>query len=241
MTAPLVRLSGVSKYFGPVSALRQIDLEVGQGRMLAVFGPNGSGKTTLLSLLASLTSPTRGQIEYFGEFGQDAGSRRARIGLISHQLMLYGEMTARENLSFFARLYAVEGDRRAEELLQQLGLGDAMDRPVRTFSRGMKQRLAIARALLHEPDLLLLDEPFTGLDQHAAGMLRDLLKGLKNNRRTIVMMTHRLDIGAELADDLAILSLGRLAYYARHDEAVVERFEEVYSRTVAPTGTPQNP
>lgn len=239
MTAPLVRLSGVSKYFGPVSALRQIDLEVGQGRMLTVFGPNGSGKTTLLSLLASLTRPTRGQIEFFGEFGQDARGRRARIGLISHQLMLYGEMTARENLSFFARLYAVESARRAPELLQQLGLGDAMDRPVRTFSRGMKQRLAIARALLHEPDLLLLDEPFTGLDQHAAGMLRDLLKGLKNNHRTIVMMTHRLDIGVELADDLAILSLGRLVYFAHREEAVVEPFEDVYSRTVAPTGTPR--
>jgi heme exporter protein A len=206
---------GVARRFGHVRALAGVDLCLAAGQSLAVFGPNGAGKTTLLRVLAGLLRPDAGEVELFGRrlLRGDAAPRR-RIGLISHQSFLYDGLTAQENLEFYGRLYGL-GDRRARsrEALSRVGLLDRAGSVVGTMSRGMVQRLAIARALLHDPVLVLLDEPFTGLDQRAAGALREELARLLSERRTVVLVTHNLDEGLELATHVAIMTGGRFVEY----------------------------
>jgi heme exporter protein A len=195
--------------FGAIPALDGITFSLERGQTLAIFGPNGAGKTTLLRVIAGLIRPLRGAA------GVDGG-RRA-IGWIGHQTQLYNHLTVRENLRFWASLYDVpERDvaLREDDLLRRLGLARQADQQVRTLSRGQTQRAAIARALMHDPDVLLLDEPFTGLDRLAAEELRGLLGEQAAAGRATVIVTHNVEEGTELATDIAFMRDGRFVAYA---------------------------
>ena len=209
--APALEVAGLSKRFGHVRALRAVDFELAAGESLAVFGPNGAGKTTLLRVLAGLLKPDGGTVRFGGELlVRGNAEHRRRVGLISHHSLLYDGLTATENLVFYARLYSVPGPRAAAaRALAGVGLEERAADAVGTFSRGMIQRLAIARALLHDPEVMLLDEPFSGLDQAAAATLRQLLGRLRAERRTMVLVTHNIDEGLELATHVAIQVSGR--------------------------------
>jgi heme exporter protein A len=210
---PLIEMRGVIKRFGHVTALSGVDYQVVPGEAVTLFGPNGAGKTTLLRMIAGLSRPTEGELLLDGEpviDGADEALRR-RIGYISHQSLTYGRLTARENLLFFARLYGVpDEETKVETLLQEVGLSRRADDVVDTFSRGMKQRLSIARALVHDPDIILLDEPFTGLDQHAAEMLKRMFASLREKGRTLIMITHNLAVGIAMSGRVAVQVAGRI-------------------------------
>jgi len=214
-----LEVAGVTRRFGHVRALRGIDFRLGVGESLAVFGPNGAGKTTLLRVLAGLLKPDSGEVRFGGErLVRANAAHRRRVGLISHYSLLYDGLTAAENLAFYARLYGIADPRAAAARgLAAVGLEPRGSDQVGTFSRGMVQRLAIARALLHDPDVMLLDEPFSGLDQRAAAALRDLLGRLRAERRTMVLVTHNIDEGLELATHVAIQVAGRFASLGRRD------------------------
>ena len=205
----------LARSFGPVRALRGVSFALNRGDVLAVFGPNGAGKTTLLRLLAGLLRADAGEVRIHGSpLVRDDGAQRRRIGLISHASLCYDGLSAAENLEFYARLYHLPDPRGvARRALESVGLADRATSLAGTMSRGMVQRLAIARALLHEPDVVLLDEPFTGLDQAAAAALSGQLVRLAAERRTVVLVTHNLDEGLELATHVAIQTRGRFAEY----------------------------
>jgi len=208
----MIEVRGLSKNFGSQAALRGIDLNVRRGEFLTVVGPNGAGKTTLMRVLATLTRPTEGRVEVGGyDLARQPAAARRLIGFVSHQPLLYDELTAEENLRFYARLYGVsEAKAQISTALSWVGLTARRGDLVRTFSRGMKQRLAIVRALLHDPPLLLLDEPYTGLDQEAGEILHKMLAILRYRERTVVMTTHNLERGMALADRVVMLVKGRI-------------------------------
>jgi len=225
---PRLEAHQVTRSFGPVRAVEGVSFRLAAGEFLTVFGPNGAGKTTLLRLLGGALRPTSGEVRIAGQSLDPAETAwRSRIGVLSHQGFLYGHLTAAENLAFYGRLYGVERERGAEAL-ERVGLQDRADRPVRTFSRGMRQRLALARTLLHDPDVVLLDEPYTGLDAHAAAVLRDVLAQLKDGRRTVVLVTHNLAEGLELADHVAILVRGRFVHLAPRPTSDAAAFAPFY-------------
>ncbi len=201
--------------FGPVRAVDGVTFRVEVGELLTIFGPNGAGKSTLLNLLAGAMRPTAGEIRMGGRLRSHGEVEwRRGVGILSHQTFLYDPLTAAENLRFYGRLFGVPSlDDRIQERLEAVGLASRRDDPVRGFSRGMRQRLALARTLLHDPEVVLLDEPYTGLDVHAAALLRDLLSSLKDGRRTVVLVTHDLTQGMELADRVAIQVAGRFAFH----------------------------
>jgi heme exporter protein A len=175
--------------------LRKLDLTIARGEFVALLGPNGSGKSTFIRLLAGLSKPTAGTIHIGGwELPREAHAVRGQIGLVSHKPLLYDNLTARENLQFFSRLYNLADSTRIPDLLGRVGLAKRGDDLVRTYSRGMQQRLSIARALLHKPDVLLLDEPYTGLDQDASATLDGLLAETQQDGHTILMATRRLGL-----------------------------------------------
>ena len=209
--APAVVLEAVEKRYGRLAALDGIDLNL-PGGALALLGPNGAGKSTLLRLVATLSRPTRGRILIRGRDARKEPERvRADVGLISHQTFLYEDMTAGENLRFYGRLYGLDDLReRVRTALEDVGLSDRERDRVRGFSRGMKQRLAIARSTLHQPAVLLLDEPFAGLDTAARAMLSDRLQNLRRDGCTIILVTHDLHRGLSLTDRFAILNRGRI-------------------------------
>jgi heme exporter protein A len=211
---PIIEAQDLVKTFGIMPVLRRLDLAVERGEFVALLGPNGSGKSTLLRLLAGLSKPTAGTIRIGGwELPREAAAVRSQIGLVSHKPLLYDTLTARGNLQFFARLYNLSpSDKRIDVLLERVGLASRDRELVRTFSRGMQQRLSIARAMLHNPDILLLDEPYTGLDQDASTMLDDLVRFAQADGRTIFMVTHQLDRAATLASRVLILSRGVIRY-----------------------------
>ncbi len=209
--APVVSAAGLAKRFGPVTALAGVDFEVAAGAVVAVLGPNGAGKTTLLRILAGLARPTVGDVRYAG--GADRRRARQFVGYIGHATFLYPQLTARENLRFTARLYGVEdADARIAALLEELALEAVADRVAASFSRGLAQRLAIARALVHDPQLLLLDEPFTGLDPVSADQLATRIDALRGADRAVVLVTHDLARAAALADRTIVLVDGRVAF-----------------------------
>ncbi len=213
---PIIEVDALVKAFGLLPVLRNISLEISRGQFVALLGPNGSGKSTLLRMLAGLSKPTSGSVRIGGwELPQEAMAVRAQIGMVSHKPLLYGELTATENLRFFAGLYNLSDDTlndRIHTLLTQVGLKKRRDSLARTFSRGMQQRLSIARALLHDPDVLLFDEPYTGLDQEAGVVLDDLLTTAQSGGRTVVMATHQLERAARLSDRAIIISKGKIGY-----------------------------
>ncbi len=210
-TLEQVLVHGVTKLFGRQRALAGVDLELRAGRLCALLGPNGAGKSTLLGILSTLVRPTSGTVEY-GDGTLSPPDVRRTIGLLAHEPLVYGELTAVENLHFWAGLYSVnDASTRAAALLDEVGLdADARLRPARTFSRGMLQRLALARALLHRPRLLLLDEPFTGLDRDGAAALARTLAAARADGQIVVVVTHDLEAIAGLCDHIAVLRRGKL-------------------------------
>lgn len=232
-TEPLLEATALEKWYGPHPAVRGISFTLSSGEFLTLFGPNGAGKTTLLRLLAGSLRPTRGEIRFAGDDGDDEHGWRRRIGVLSHQTYLYGQLTAEENLRFYGRLYGLRDlPSRIDALLEQVGLQDRRTELVRNFSRGMQQRLALARTLLHEPEMVLLDEPYTGLDPHAARMLRGVLEHLRDGRRTILLVTHNLSQGLELADRVVIQAGGRWVFDAPRSSIDSATFEQLYSERV---------
>ena len=207
-----VAIEGVWKFFGDYPALRDISFTVDGGACLALLGRNGAGKTTLLRILAGLSKAARGSIAILGKDAR-AEATRQKIGVLGHGIGVYEELSAFENLRLFARLYGIaDPNKTAREWLERTGLERVRDGLVREFSRGMRQRLAVARAFLHNPSLLLLDEPFTALDDRAIKVLQDLLKNALQEGRTIIMSTHQLREALELATDVALINRGKLAF-----------------------------
>jgi len=201
------------KRFGLKTILRGVDFEVQPGEFVALLGPNGAGKTTFLRILASLSRPSLGEVNIAGyKLPQQATQVRARLGVVSHMPLLYGDLSAEENLRFYARLYGINNyEKRITEVLEMVGLETRRRDLVRTFSRGMQQRLAIGRAVLHDPDVMLFDEPYTGLDQDASSMLDDVLKTVARQGRTVVMTSHDLSRAEDLATRFDVLSRGIIA------------------------------
>ena len=232
----------VSRHFGRRRALTRVSLTCGAGTILGLLGPNGAGKSTLLAILSTLLAPTSGQVHYGTFDARSAGPRlRARLGLLGHDLYLYPELTARENLEFFARLYGLDHPReRVVRALAHAGLADRADDAVSGFSRGMRQRLALERALLHGPRLLLLDEPFTGLDDASGHALVSRLRGLRDEGAIVIAATHDLDLADGLLDEVAILREGRLLAVPRASGPLRERYRETIvaatSTAAAPAG-----
>ncbi len=231
--APLaVSARGLVKQFGRRRGLDGVDLEVPSGAFLSIFGPNGAGKTTLLRMLALLSRPTRGELSLLGvDALEEPDSLRSRIGLISHKPMLYGDLTARENLRFFASLYGDVDEARIDELLRLVELDHRCNDCARTFSRGMQQRLSIARALVNDPELVLLDEPYSGLDPHAAELFDELI-GRVRDGRTFVMVSHDLEKGFAMCSHALILARGRVVVCAEKERVDAAAFRDLYLATV---------
>ena len=206
----MIEINHLIKRFGPKMVLRGLDFQVERGEFVALLGPNGAGKTTLLRILASLSSPTLGQVRIAGfTLPQHSAAVRRRLGVVSHLPLLYGDLTADENLRFYGRMYALEHlEKRVSEVLETVGLLARRRDLVRNFSRGMQQRLAIGRAILHDPEVLLLDEPHTGLDQDACIMLDESLREVAVRGRTVVMTSHDLARAADLAGQFDVLTRG---------------------------------
>jgi heme exporter protein A len=217
-----VAIEGVWKFFGDYPALRDITFTVEGGRCLALLGRNGAGKTTLLRILAGLSKPARGSITVLGKDAR-AEITRQKTGVLGHGIGVYEELSAYENLRLFGRLYGVsDPNKTAREWLERAGLDRVRDGLVREFSRGMRQRLAVARAFLHDPSLLLLDEPFTALDDRAIKVLQDLLKSALEEGRTVIMSTHQLREALELATDVALINRGKLAFRGERTREMAE-------------------
>ncbi len=210
-----VTIRDVSRHYGRRRALSHVSLACRAGEVLGLLGPNGAGKSTLLAILATLLAPSAGEVRYGNLRLEDGGAAlRARLGFLSHDLHLYPELTARENLAFFARLYGLDRvGGRVEAALGHAGLAARGNDLVSGFSRGMRQRLALERALLHDPRLLLLDEPFTGLDDASVGALVGRLRALREAGRILVVVTHDLDVAEALLDKVAVLKDGRLVAF----------------------------
>jgi ABC-type multidrug transport system ATPase subunit len=206
-----VEINGLTKYFSHNLALRGIDLNVSEKEFLTILGPNGAGKTTLLRVIAVLTRPSSGSVRVAGfELGKESAEIRHHIGYVPHQTLLYDDLTAYENLKFYGRMYDVPNlEQRILALAEEMALSSHLHKLVHTLSRGMQQRFSIMRALLHDPSLLLLDEPETGLDKHARSTLGELI-GI--GTRTIIMSSHRLESALELGHRVAILASGRIKY-----------------------------
>jgi ABC-type multidrug transport system ATPase subunit len=206
-----VSAEDVSRHFGRRRAVSRVTFRAMRGMILGLLGPNGAGKSTLLAMLATLLRPSSGTIRY-GTLGVSASAQlRARIGVLGHDLFLYPELTARENLAFFAGLYGIsDGNGRARAALERAGLDARRDDPVASFSRGMRQRVALERALIHDPRLALLDEPFTGLDDASSGALLGRLRSLRESGTIVILATHDLDLAEGLLDQALFLREGRI-------------------------------
>ncbi|MBA4419580.1 MAG: heme ABC exporter ATP-binding protein CcmA [Anaerolinea sp.] len=208
----MIQVQGLIKRFGPKTILNKLSLEVKDGEFVALIGPNGAGKTTLLRILCSLSKPSLGVVSVAGfKLPGQAASVRQRLGVVSHMPLLYGDLTAAENLVFYGRLYCVPNlASRVEQVLELVGLSNRCGDLVRTFSRGMQQRLAIGRAVLHDPEVLLLDEPHTGLDQDACDMLDRVLRDVAVQGRTVLMTSHDFLRVQNLATRFDVLTKGRI-------------------------------
>lgn len=223
----------LSRTFGARKALDKVSFELPRGAFLSIFGPNGAGKTTMLKVLSTLTPPSKGSAKVVGlDVVEDAVELRERIGFISHNPLLYPDLTAEENLEFFANLYCIPDPKaRVKELLTAVELNHRRLDAVRTFSRGMIQRLSIARSLLHRPDVIFLDEPYSGLDPHAMDILDSLIEQVRAEH-TFVMISHDLQKGLELCSHALILAKGKIVLFDEHEAIDPEAFAATYRATV---------
>lgn len=223
----------LSKSFGTRKAVDDVTFSVPEGSFLSIFGPNGAGKTTLLRLLATLARPSSGEARLCGiDLKEQPDRARELIGMISHQPMLYPDLTAEENLMLYAELYGVaDPAARVAELLEAVGLAHRRLDQVRTFSRGMTQRTSIARALVHDPRIVFLDEPYSGLDPHAVDIFDELI-GAERRDRTFVMVSHDLAKGFAMCTHALVLARGRVVAFAPKDELDFEEFSRLYRQTV---------
>jgi ABC-type multidrug transport system ATPase subunit len=204
----VIVVTNLVKQFGRLAALRGVDANFVGGRMYAILGDNGAGKTTLLRLLAGLTSPSRGTIAILG--ASNLRSVCAQVGYMAHPSLLYDEMTGLENLRYFAQLYGIAGDDRCREVIVFVGLDPDLERPVGQYSQGMRQRMSLARALLHDPKLLLLDEPFSNVDVHSARHMVELLGKMRDSRKTIFIVTHQAQLLEGTADEFVWMESGKI-------------------------------
>ena len=229
----MIELKGLTKQYGLTPVLRGVSLSVAAGQFMTLVGPNGAGKSTLMRIVATLLAPSDGEVTVGGwPVPQFAQKVRPHIGVVSHQSLLYDDLTAADNLRFFARLYGLSAiEQRVEASLRQVGLRARARDAVGTFSRGMIQRLTIARATLHNPDVLLFDEPFTGLDQDASGILEELLEGERETGRTVLMITHDLIRAVRLSDQIAILHKGKIQQQLAADTISPAEFVKRYADT----------
>ena len=223
----------LSKAFGARKAVDDVSFALPEGSFLSIFGPNGAGKTTLLRVLATLARPTSGEASIAGiDIKENPDDARGRIGLISHQSMLYPDLTAEENLLLYAQLYGVvDPQARVDELLDAVGLSHRRLDLVRTFSRGMTQRVSIARALVHDPDVVFLDEPYSGLDPHAVDIFDALIDQVRGDR-TFVMVSHDLAKGFSMCTHALVLARGRVVTFAKRDDLDFDDFSKLYRDTV---------
>ncbi len=230
---PAVEVRGLSKAFGTRKAVDGVSFSLPQGAFLSIFGPNGAGKTTLLRVLATLARPSAGEARVCGvDLRENPDEVRGRIGLISHQSMLYPDLTAEENLVLYGELYGVaDPHARARELLDAVGLSHRRLDAVRTFSRGMTQRVSIARALVHDPDVVFLDEPYSGLDPHAVDIFDELIASARTGR-TFVMVSHDLAKGFGMCTHALVMARGRVVSFAPKDELEYDAFAQLYRDTV---------
>ena len=221
MSAAALEVSKVWKYYGDFPALRDIQLTIEPGSTVALLGRNGAGKTTLLRIVAGLSKASEGSVSIQGSSVREQSTRR-RIGVLGHGISLYDELSATENLILFAKLYGLDDpEKKALAWLERTGLDRVRDGLVREFSRGMRQRLAVARAFMHEPEVLLLDEPFTALDDRAIAVLQSLLADAHAFGRTIVLSTHQLREALEIATHVALIQRGQLAFTGERTQQMV--------------------
>ncbi|MDD5893734.1 MAG: ABC transporter ATP-binding protein [Coriobacteriaceae bacterium] len=231
--APALRVTGIEKRFGARRVLKSVDFELPQGASLVIFGPNGAGKTTLLRILSTLDRPSKGTCEALGlSYKEQVDEVRGCIGFITHNPMLYLDLTARENLVLFARLYGVDDpDKAANEMLSLVELKHRANDKVRGFSRGMTQRIAIARAFINDPRIVFLDEPYSGLDPHAAGIV-DRMLAESRQRRTLVTVSHSLESGFAQASHVLLLAKGRQVLFSQQSQLEYDEFKNVYYEQV---------
>jgi heme ABC exporter ATP-binding subunit CcmA len=226
----IVEVKGIGKSFGNIVALEEVDLRVKKGEFVTIIGPNGAGKTTLIKILSTLMKPSSGEGRIAGfDLRKEEETLRKNIGMLSHYTFLYENLTAHENLKFYGGLYEVENiEKEIKRVIEEVGLETRLYDTVRTFSRGMKQRLSIARSIIHDPSLLLLDEPYTGLDQWSERKFKNILRRFHEEGKTIIMTTHNLSSSLELGDRVIILNSGKIS----HDQEVsgmdLEGLERLY-------------
>jgi ABC-type multidrug transport system ATPase subunit len=207
VSSPAITVTNVIKQFGRFAALRGVNAEFDSGKFYAILGDNGAGKTTLLRALAGLAHPTQGTISILGMTPPDACRQ---IGYMAHPSLLYDEMSGMENLRYFARLYGIAGDERCVEVVRAVGLDPELTRPVGQYSQGMRQRMSLARAILHDPKILLLDEPFSNVDVHSAGEMVHLLRGMRDSGKTLFVVTHQAALLQGVADEFIWMLAGQI-------------------------------
>jgi heme exporter protein A len=235
VSEPLITVTKLDKTFGARWALRKVSFQVSQGEIVALVGPNGAGKTTMLRIIATLSRPDEGSI-LIGKIplAQHANAARSSIGFVGHQTFMYDDLTAEENLTFYARLYDIANiPERVSEVARRVGIDHRLPDLTRTLSRGLQQRLTLARMLLHQPAVFLLDEPYTGLDKVAADMLDQIMVDAKKEGRGILFSTHDLERGLAVCDRALIMSAGRLLYdLPRAEWKNLAGFMQIYARVL---------
>ncbi len=231
--ACVLGFKGLTKSFGNQVALKGVNLDVARGESVVILGPNGAGKTTLIKILATIMKPTSGEVLIDGLYLKDnAEEIRRKIGVVTHQTFLYSNLTAYENLEFYSRMYDVpRRNERIQEVVNLVGMTSRLHDRVGTLSRGMQQRLSIARSLLHKPTIMLLDEPETGLDQQAIIMLWEALQKEAEGKRAIIFVTHSLERGLEIGDRILILTKGQVTYNMLRHDLDLAGLKDVYRRS----------
>ena len=230
--SPLLLARDLTKTFGRFTALRSLSLRVPEGEFLTIVGRNGAGKTTFLKIVSSIVRSYTGDVLLAGKNLKDADEdTRSKIGFVSHESLLYKDLTVRDNLSFYARMYGVaDRERKIDEIIRRVDLDAKTSVLVRALSRGMKQRLSLARAFIHEPSILLLDEPFTGLDERASEILEEVLAGFKRSGGTVIMVTHDIERGWTHADRVVVFEKGTVVHETSARETSLEAFKNEYRR-----------